>query len=342
MKELRFAIFGTGYWARYQLAAWRELEGARCVALYNRTVAKAEALARELGVPAVYGDPEELLEKERPDFIDVITDVGTHDRFVALAAERRVPVICQKPMARSLEEAERMVATCRVSGVPFFVHENWRWQTPLRAFKAVLAEGRLGRPFRASIDFSSSFPVFENQPSLKDLEEFILTDIGSHILDVARFLFGEATELACQTQRIHADIRGEDVATVLLRMGGGMTVVATMSYASRTERERFPETFALVECEGGSVELAPDFWIRVTDAGGTEARRHPPPTYPWGDPRYALVQSSIVPCNADLLRAVREGTLPETHGEDNLKTVRLVFGAYRSARTAETVRFANP
>jgi predicted dehydrogenase len=87
MKNLRFAIFGTGFWARYQLAAWRELKGAECVALYNRTRSKAEVLAHDFGVPAVYDDPEELLQREQLDFIDIITDVDTHPRFVQLAAQ---------------------------------------------------------------------------------------------------------------------------------------------------------------------------------------------------------------------------------------------------------------
>ena len=52
MKELRFAIFGAGFWTRYQLSGWRELKGARCVAIYNRTRAKAEAIAREFNIPA--------------------------------------------------------------------------------------------------------------------------------------------------------------------------------------------------------------------------------------------------------------------------------------------------
>jgi predicted dehydrogenase len=113
MKNLRFAIFGTGFWARYQLAAWRELEGAECVALYNRTRSKAETLAHDFGVPAVYDDAEELLQREQLDFIDIITDVDTHPRFVQLAAQHKVAVICQKPMAPSLEVARDMVATCR-------------------------------------------------------------------------------------------------------------------------------------------------------------------------------------------------------------------------------------
>ena len=126
-------------------------------------------------------------------------------------------------------------------------------------------------------------------------------------------------------------IRGEDVATVMMEMGEGVTVTCEMSYASRLEHERFPETYALVECRNGSVELSPDFWVRVTTAEGTHAHREPPPRYPWADPAYDVVHSSIVACNADLLRALRGEAPAETTGEDNLKSVRLVFGAYQSA-----------
>src|SRR6186713_2059720 len=111
--NMRFAIFGAGFWAQYQLAAWREIKGAECVAIYNRTRVKAEALARRFAVPAVYDDAEELLAREKLDFIDVITDVDTHSRFVHLAAQHKVSVICQKPMAPTLKEAEEMLAICR-------------------------------------------------------------------------------------------------------------------------------------------------------------------------------------------------------------------------------------
>jgi predicted dehydrogenase len=337
MADLRFAILGTGFWARYQLAAWREVPGAQCVALYNRTVAKAEALAREFGVPAVYGDPEELVHREKPDFLDIITDVGTHSRLVHLAAAHRIPVICQKPMAPTLAEAEQMVTACRQAGVPFFVHENWRWQAPLRALKRVLDEGRIGRVFRARITYSNSFPVFDNQPFLKELEQFILTDIGTHILDTARMLFGEARTLFCRTARVHPDIKGEDVATVMLGMDSGATVTCEMSYASRVEHDRFPETFVHVEGEQGATELGPDYWLRVTTVAGTQARRCPPPFFPWTDPRYTLSQSAGVACNANLLGALRGEATAETTGEDNLKTLKLVFGSYDSAKTGQAI-----
>lgn len=337
MKELRFAMLGTGFWSRYQLAAWRELPGVHCVALFNRTRSKAEALAHEFGIAAVYDEPEELIRREQPDFLDVVTDANSHSRFVHLAAAHRTPVISQKPMAPTLAEAEEMVRVCQEAGVPLFVHENWRWQTPIRAVKRILSQGAIGPVFRARVTYSNRFPVFDNQPFLKELEQFILTDIGTHILDSTRMLFGEATTLLCRTTRVHPGIRGEDVATVMLGMASGATVTCEMSYASRVEHDRFPETYLLAEGELGSVELGPDYWVRTTTSEGTLARRYPPPRYAWADPRYELSQSSGVACNANLLRALAGSGTAETTGDDNLRTLRLVFGAYESAATGEVL-----
>lgn len=332
-------MFGSGFWARFQLAGWREIGGADCVAIYNRTLSKAQTLARDFGVPSAYGDPEELLRREKVDFIDVVTDVDHHEVFVRKAAERGLPVVCQKPMAPTLKVAEAMVQVCRDAGVPLFVNENWRWQTPIRQLKRVLDSGQIGLPFRARLDMISGFPVFRNQPFLAELEQFILTDLGSHILDVARFFFGEAESLYCLTQRVLPNIKGENVATVVMRMGGRTTVNVNLAYAENPlERECFPQTLIFVEGEKGSAELTNDYWIRVTTEQGTLAKRYPPPRYSWADPAYDVVHSSIVPCQANLLEGLRGGKA-ETTGEDNLRTVRLVFASYESAASGLPIRF---
>jgi predicted dehydrogenase len=338
MKHFRFAILGAGFWSQYQLAAWGETKQVECVAIYNRTRSKAEALAAKFNVPQIYDDAEELLRREKLDFIDVITDVDSHSRFVHLAAKHQVPVICQKPLAPTLPEAERMVDTCRKAGVPLLVHENWRWQAPIRAVQNLLAGGAIGTPFRARIDMISGFPVFKNQPFLKDLPQFILTDLGTHILDVARCLFGEAASVYCQSHRVHPDIKGEDVATVMMKMGPNKTtVLCEMAYAENPlEREVFPQTLMFVEGDKGSLEIGPDYWLRITTAVGTSASRVAPTHYPWVDPAYAVVQSSIVDCHFDLLRGLSGTRSAETTGEDNLRTLRLVFAAYESA-TADKV-----
>jgi len=111
-------------------------------------------------------------------------------------------------------------------------------------------------------------------------------------------------------------------------------VTVNMAYAGTPlERECFPETLVFIEGEKGSIEVAPGCVVRVTTRAGTEATPVAPPAYAWANPKYAVVQSSMVACHQDLVRALRSSTPAETAGADNLKTMRLVFAAYESART---------
>jgi len=346
-RPLRFAMLGAGYWARYQLAAWQELNGAQCAAIYNRTLAKAQRLADEFGVPRASDDAEALLASEPLDFVDVVTDADTHSRFVHLAANHKLPAICQKPLAPSFDEAERMAAACKGAGVPLLVHENFRWQRPIREVQRILMAGGIGQPFRARIDMISGFPVFQNQPFLRELEQFVLTDLGTHILDVARFLFGEARSLYCQTHRTLSDIRGENVATVVTLHAPPQaaelqtTVTCNLAYAGNPlERECFPQTLMFIEGTAGSLELAPNFQVRITTAAGTQTHHVPPVEYDWIDPAYAVVQSSIVDCHRDLLRGLIDRSYtPETTADDNLRTLRLVRDAYCSAGQQVAIRY---
>ena len=166
MADLRFAVFGTGFWSRYQIPAWFEVGGVDLVALYNRTVSKAEAAAELYGVPSVYGDPEELLRNEKLDFIDIITEAAAHEPLVLLAAQYGIPVICQKPMSGDYAACQRMVRACDDAGVPFYVHENYRWQAPIREVKRIVDEGCIGRLFRGRFQFLHALEpfVWENQP----------------------------------------------------------------------------------------------------------------------------------------------------------------------------------
>jgi len=337
----RFAVIGCGFWSQFQIAAWKEIKEVELVAVNDKIREKAENIASRFNVPKVYDSAEELFQNERIDFVDIITDVSTHEKFVLLAAQYGIPVICQKPLAEDYRTAKNMVEACRKAGVPLLVHENWRWQVPIRALKRRLEEGIIGKPFRARITYANSFPVFENQPFLAELEQFILADMGTHILDVARFLFGEAKSVYCQTARVHRNIKGEDVASVAMKMDSGLHCNVELSYASKIEHDRFPETYILVEGERGSIELAPDYWLRTTTDSGTHSVKIEIPKYEWADEQYRVVHASIVDTNKDLFKALCNQKQAETTGEDNLKTLQLVFAAYQSARDNRTVEIEN-
>ncbi len=339
MADLKFAVLGCGFWSKFQIGAWSELEGVQLVAVYNRTVAKARQIADYFNIPRVYDNPEELLTKEKPDFVDIITDVDTHARFVEMAVDHGIKyVICQKPMAPDFETAKRMVKLCSDSGTRLYIHENYRWQAPVRRFRQILDSSVIGKPFKARVSFLSGYPVFDNQPFLKDLDHFILTDMGSHILDVVRFFFGECESLWCQTRAVSQGIKGEDLAVMLMEMKNGMAVYTEMSYASIVEHDTFSTLNVLVEGEKGSVFLGPDFEIRTTTREGTISETVRFPSYSWADPDYIVNHESGIHVNRNILDDIRGIGKAENSGEDNLETVRLVWAGYRSSETDSKIQ----
>ncbi len=335
------AILGCGFWSGFQTAAWREFsDRVDLVACCDPDISKAHTLAQKFNIQHAYQDAEVLFTNHRLDVVDIISDVDSHSRLSFLAANQGVSIICQKPMSGDLPSAQRMIRHAEGRGVSFYVHENFRWQTPIRALKRKLDLGIIGKPFKAHIKFCSSFPVFENQPFLAELDQFILTDVGTHILDVARFLFGEASMLTCQTHQINPNIKGEDVANVFMVMGRGVHCYAEMSYASILEHERFPQTFILVEGDGGSLSLGPGYEIRTTTKEGTTTEYISLQSFDWADPDYALIHASIYSCNKNLLSGLEGKGAVETTGSDNLKTLQLVFDAYQCSNTGRMKHYS--
>jgi predicted dehydrogenase len=137
---------------------------------------------------------------------------------------------------------------------------------------------------------------------------------------------------------VNRGIKGEDAVSALFGMKNGMTVYANMSYASRVRGERFPEVFITVEGEDASLSLDLDFNVNLVTKKGTTTSRHAPPHYAWADARYGIVHASIVEAQRNILAGLRGETRGETTGEDNLKTLRLVYGCYESIKSGKVVK----
>jgi predicted dehydrogenase len=338
MKKLKGAVFGCGFWSQFQVGGWKELEQVEIVALYNRTREKAERIGKMFGISQIYDDAE-LLLKENPelDFIDIITDVGTHPHFVKMAAEHGKNVICQKPMAPSYEQAVEMVRACNSAGVKFYVHENYRWQPQIRRLKEIIDSGVIGTPFRCNSFWNTAFPLFETQPFLAGLEKFALTDQGSHQFDVLRYLFGEVKSIYCQIQTVNPTIKGEDVATSLLKMRNGMVCVQQISFSSPLEKEVFPQVLLVIEGNRGSVRLDAGYNFAVTAGGKTTYEKLTMEKYWWQTERLEPEPPSIVACNKDILNDMLGNKKAEITGADNFETVKLVWAAYKSAESGQNI-----
>ena len=337
MTTLRGGLIGCGFFAINQLHAWRELEGADIVAICDRDAGRLAHVGEQFGIAARYTDASEMLATESLDFVDIATTVGSHRALVEAAASARLPVICQKPFAKTLADARAMVAACAEAGVPLMVHENFRWQSPLRAVRAVIEQGEIGPVFWGRISFRSGFDVYAGQPYLAEGERFIIEDLGIHSLDVARFLFGEVKGLTARTKRVNPAIRGEDVATILLDHAEGATSIVDCSFATRIDPDPFPETIVEVDGRDGTIRLGKDYRMVVTSPAGRREVDVSPPLLPWATRPWHNVQESVAATQAHWIECLRDGRETETSGRDNLKTLALVEAAYKSAATHATL-----
>jgi len=340
-RNYNIGIIGCGFWANYQVAAWKEIPEAKIISVCDRDLPKMKALAEKFNIPHLYTSVPEMLKNAELDCIDIISSPETHPEIVLAAADAGTPVICQKPMAMELSDAKRMVEKCHSLNVPFYIHENFRWQAPMLKVKELLDGGEVGKPFKARIYFNTHFPVLSNQPSLGQMTKMIIADLGVHLFDLVRFFFGEVKTIYCRTQQISNGIKGEDVATTLLETIGGVQCIVEMSWTSYVEHDRFPQTLVAIEGTEGSLDLSADFRLVVINGRGVKEINVEIPSYSWAHPDYAVVHSSLVPCNKDLLGAVTGNSDSANRADLNLNTLRLVHAAYHSADTGNAVQLSD-
>lgn len=332
MTTLRGALVGCGFFAENHLHAWRQIDAADIVALCDTDPHRLAGAGRTFAIDATYTDIDALLAAETLDFVDIATGPGSHRALVERAAEAGVAVICQKPIARSPEDARAIVAACESAGVPLAIHENFRWQTPIRAVKAAIDDGAIGAPFFGRVSFRSAYDVFSGQPYLATDERFIVEDLGIHILDIARFLFGEVVHLAAETRRVNPRIRAEDVATVLMSHETAITSIVDCSYATALPDELFPQTLVEVDGSEGTLRLGADYRLTVhTRGSGTVIRDVAPHLLDWAERPWHNIQESVLAFQRNVAACIAAGREPETSGRDNLRTFALVDAVYRSA-----------
>lgn len=334
--KTKIGIIGCGFWAHYQVAAWLELP-IEIIAVCDPDETRAKTLADHFGIPRFYTSAKDLMTTEKPDLVDVITNPESHAELVLLAADHGIPVICQKPMAPNWATASMMVEYCARKNVPFYIHENFRWQAALMKVKQILDEGSIGQSFKARIYFNSSFPILQYQPSLALLPQMIIADLGVHLFDLVRFFFGEAKLLFCRTQKIGSGFEGENVANTFIETVSGVHCYVEMSWASIVEYESFPQTLLYIEGTLGSIRLDKDYRLSIIKTEYTTQDIIPVPDYNWLHPKYKASQAAMVACNEDLLSAITDHTESGNRADLNLKTLRLVYAAYESAKRGEVM-----
>ena len=222
---LKGVTVGCGFFSRIQMENWKRVEGAEIVAACDLDAERLKSFTSDFGLRG-YSDADEMLDTEKPDFLDIATRPAGHLPLVRKAAKRGIATLCQKPMADTWEEAVRIAGTAQRNGIRLMLNENWRWQAWYRHIKSLLNEGRIGEPFYYHIATRQRDGVgdkpFANQPYFTEMERFLVIEVIVHHIDTARFLFGDIDEVYCQTGTLNPAVGAEDFALLTLRHRGGV------------------------------------------------------------------------------------------------------------------------
>ncbi|MFN8524200.1 MAG: Gfo/Idh/MocA family oxidoreductase [Chloroflexota bacterium] len=337
---LRAAIIGCGHISQQHIPAWQACPDAELVAVCDLDREKAEQRARQFGVPRVYTDVAAMLRDEPLDCVDVATRPESHRALTALISGQGKHVLCQKPLAPTMDEAQEIVRIAESNGVRFMVLEMFRHIPGYLDIKRYLDQGLIGPVHAMRIlglrrPMNRSHPVNPEQPYFAEMPKLLVYEMVIHWIDAARSVLGDVDTVYSRMVRVNPIIAGEDQALVVLGHTSGATTLIDSSWASPSERG--PSALGvgggdtLVEGRDGSLHLdAQTAELRhVTNDGVTVLERY-------GTDRRGPSQA-FAGCIADFAGAIRHGRPFVSDGHDNLKTLAATLAAYESAAGSRVV-----
>ena len=327
--RLRGALLGTGnVGLRGHAPQWLapEIAGqAEIVAVADLSAANREAAQRLFPAAVVYASAEQLLASERLDFCDVCTPPFTRLALVEEATGRGIHLLCEKPMALGLAEAEQIAALVREAGVVFKPCHQYH-HSPLWNAVRELAP-RIGRIRHARYEVrrlaanegnANWRPQWRTSAALAG--GGILVDHGAHVIYQLRALMGEARRVQATVRTLEHKAYGvEDTACILLECDDAIAEVTLTWAAHRRET-----SFRLI---GETGEIAGDESELRLFAGGVQTVVHPGGLS--GDSSHSEWYG---PLFADFLRQVRDGAPEEEQIEEAVYVTRVIECAYASSQ----------
>ncbi len=322
----RVAIIGTGNIARAHANAYKaNAEQAEVVAVADVEEGRAKAFAEQHGFGAAYGDAGAMLAAVRPDAVSICTPNFLHAPLTIQSLEAGAAVLCEKPMATTLADAERMKATAQRTGKTLYIGFNHRFIGKFAKGKELLDGGDYGNLLVCRIaighgDFARLGGMWFAKKELSGGGTLI--DNGVHMLDMLRWYGGSISSAQAQTKRLKlTQGDAEDNAIALFQLGNGGMASLQCSW---TWPPRYTLLFHMI-CEQGTIDLSGDDVI----------------AYRSGDPAPQIITIPPTDNNkeqaAHFLAAARGEEPAFVTADDGIAAVRTALAAYESNERGITV-----
>ena len=305
------------------------IEGAQLVAVAAETPEEAAPLAKDCGA-RVEATAESLCRADDIDLVVVATPTYLHAAHVIAAARARKHVFCEKPLARTLADAEAMVRACDEAGVTLAVGHVVRFFPEYRRAKELLDAGSLGRPAMATMT-RGNFAVGSARGWYLDPDKSggVVLDLMLHDLDTVRWWFGEPSRVYAKRFTGSA---GLEYALATIRYVDRPIVQVEASWA---EHAGFRTGF----------ELRGDRGMLVHDSRAVSPIAIQTPSGPSGPAMMAtptLLETPYLVQLRDLFTRIARGDPPLVDGREGLRSLALGLAVMHSADTSEVVDWKAP
>ena len=344
------AILGCGKVAHLHASAIQNLPNARLAGVWSRTQQTANGFACQYKVPA-YTDVAELIKKEKIDLAVVCTPHPFHLEPAQQAALQGANILVEKPLASTLEDADKIISTCKKAGVKLGVVSQRRWYEPVLRVKKAIEAGKIGKPVLGTVNMlgwrdKSYYDADKWRGNWKTEGGGVLVNQAPHQLDILLWFMGEVEEVYGIWRNLnHPYIEVEDTALAVIkfRNGGIGNVIVSNSQKpgiyGKVHVHGENGASAGVQTDGGAMFIAGmkgileppvnDLWTipgeeELVEKWKMEDVRH----FSSIDPMTHYMERQI----EDFLFALEENRDPLVTGEDGRRTVELFTAIYRSTR----------
>jgi predicted dehydrogenase len=332
-KRIGYAVVGLGRISqRAVLPAFRYSRDAKLVAVVSGDLTKAKRLSARYGAAAFYSYDEydRCLENPEVNAVFIATDNGSHARYSIRAAEAGRHVLCEKPMATTVQDCQQMIRACRENKVRLMIAYRKYFEPASVALKNLVDTGKVGKLKIIHSAFTIMLPVNKNLPAWH-LERTAgggaLVDVGIYCVNAARWLTGteplEASAYSWSTdlQRFHSV---EESIAFQLKFPGGIFLQASASFGAA--RANFLKVFG----EKGWAALDPAFaYDEERNLFGKLAGR-------WFEKRFKIIDEFALELDA-FAYSVRRGRDPEPDGREGFCDVAVIEAIYQAAREGRWV-----
>jgi predicted dehydrogenase len=327
---LSMCVVGCGGYARSVLDAVAGMTDEFSLYFASRDEARAKQYCEEYGGSGYFGSYEDAASDPRIESMYFFTPHDLHLENARLAAENGKHVLMEKPIARTIAEAEELICAPHEADVRLMIAENYRFLPGVDRAKELMAAGEIGDLTAINIRHAGFYRPGGWRRSQERTGGGVFIDGGIHPVDIMVNVGGFPERVSAQFPiKIHMDSEGEDGIVMMARLPGG--VVGSLTYSAATPTNRR------------------DTWVSIT---GSKANLE---FDPFGDEIIVSTQEvsrteSLAPGQDSALRAmvrefrdaIADGREPIMSGSEGLRDLAVVLAAYESARTGETVAVQAP